>query len=658
MKYMIKSISDKITAVFIYLLLAELAVAMFLAIDCLADYRFYSGEGTSYAVGETMRVKTNSEFEYIEHFTELMLRGESYDDVYIRYNTENSNVVFEVVDLAGNLMLTNLRENETFDTQNEVFYVNTKPLFLYDESGNVTYGKMHVYLRDGLPANDSYHLANNLIRIADFIKYPILVLLVVFLLASIVDLGMIMASIGSRSGSREEEEEPDRFIDKIPFDLLIIIMIAIVSFVGVLIVLTSVAGIKQSNLVLWNAVILLLALIIASVLLLFSITLATRIKYGHVYRNTLIFKIIAGIRKKSGKKNEGYFKVPFTGKVLITIGLISLVEILVTLFFLFQYRTHESGTLSEFKFIYFAVFQLVVTFILSSLFFMMAVNLYHLRVSSKKLAHGNLDYSDDTTILFGDFREISNDFEFIKDDMIKAMEEKNKSAQLRNELIANISHDIKTPLTSIINYSDIVSSGGCSDEELKNYLGVISHQSQKLNDLLQSLIEVSKISTGQIQANFESLDIGLYLSQIIDEYSPALASKGLTPDISIPDESIMIMCDSSMLWRIFENLIGNAVKYAMPDTRVYFEVTKADDRATVSIKNVSAQKITLSPEELLQRFNRNDKSRSSGGNGLGLSIAKSFTEVQNGTFEIDVDGDLFKAVLTFDIAKDSAEEQK
>ncbi len=645
---MIKSLSDKITAILIFLLLAELAVAMFLAIDCLVDYRFYSGEGESYATEEAMRTKTGAEFENIEYYTALKLAGEDYRDVYTQYNTVNSNLVFMVYDEDGNIILTNLRDNDRFDPERDSFYSRVKPLNLCDESGKVTRGSTHIYLKKGLPANDSFHLAMTLIKVAGIIRYPLLALLVIFLLAAIIDLGMIMSGIGRRSPD-DTDDTPKRFIDRIPFDLMIIIMSAIVAFVVMLMVLTSVADIKKSNLVLWNAVILILTLVFSSVLLLFSITLATRIKYGHVYRNTLIFKIIAGIRKKAGKENGGYFKVPFTGKVLITISLISLMEILVTLYFLFDYRTHENELLSEFKFAYFAIFQIFVTFVLGSLFFMMAINLYHLRLSSKKLAHRNFDYTDDTTILFGDFREISNDFEFIKDDMIKAMEEKNKSALLRNELIANISHDIKTPLTSIINYSDIVSSGGCSDEELKNYLGVIGHQSQKLNDLLQSLIEVSKISTGQIEAQFESLDICLYLSQVIEEYSAQLEEKRLTPDISMPDESVIIRCDSSMLWRVFENLLNNVLKYAMKDTRVYFEIRKEEGRAVISIKNMSAQKIVLTPEELQQRFRRNDRSRSGGGNGLGLSIAKSFTEFQNGTFDIDVDGDLFKSVLTFEL---------
>ncbi|MBQ4243995.1 MAG: HAMP domain-containing histidine kinase [Clostridia bacterium] len=650
MKYMIKSLSDKITAIFIFLLLAELAVAMFLAIDCLADYRFYSDGGEAYAVEETLRVKTNPEFENIEYYTTLKLEGRDYSDVYTLYNRERSNIVFAVRSEEGGLILSNLLDNDNFNPDTDAEYKSVKPLNICTESGENAQGTITLYLRKGLPANDSFRLAMTLIKTANIVKYPLLVMLVIFLLAAIIDLGMIMSSIGRRSGD-STDDTPTRFIDRIPFDLMVIIMSAIVAFIVMLMVLTSVADIKKTNLVLWNAVILILSLVFSSVLLLFSITLATRIKYGHVYRNTLVFRIISGIRKKAGKKNDGYFKVPFIGKVIITISIMALLELMVTLFFMFNYRTHENELLSEFKFLYYAIFQVFVTVVLASLFFMMALNLYHLRVSSKKLAHRNFDYTDDTTILFGDFREISNDFEFIRDDMIKAMEEKNKSVQLRNELIANISHDIKTPLTSIINYADIVSSGGCDEEELKNYLGVISHQSEKLNDLLQSLIEVSKISTGQIEANFESLDIGLYLSQVIEEFAPAFDKKGLTADISTPDESVIISCDSSMLWRVFENLLNNIVKYAMPDTRVYFEIGKADGRAVISIKNMSAQKITLSAEELLQRFKRNDKSRSTGGNGLGLSIAKSFTEFQNGTFGIEIDGDLFKSILTFELSE-------
>ena len=653
MRYMIKSLSDKITAIFIYLLLSVLCVAMFLAIDCLIEYHFYAGDGIQYSTREAMRVKTNEEFDIIEHYTVLKLAGEDVSDLFTKYAESRSNILFLVCDETGNTLLTNMDNPAAYDPQTAFEFTNEKPLNICDSSGNIVRGTVSVHVRKGLPAKDSYRLAINLIKTANVIKYPILFVLFFFVIAMILVLGMLMSGISQRSKNDQDPNAvPERFIDKIPFDLMIIIMAAIIAIVGLLMILTSVADIKQNNLVLWNALFMILSLVVASVTLLFSLSLATRIKYGHVYRNTLVFKLIAGIRKRAGKANDGYFKVRFISKVLITIGLIFCMEIAVTLVFLLQYKIHQNGPLSEFHFPYFAIFQLFVISLIGSLFFAMALNLYHLRVRSSNLAHGNLkDIGNESTILFGDFREISNDFENIKDDMIKAMEEKNKSAQLRNELIANISHDIKTPLTSIINYADILSSGEGTEEEVKSYLDVIGRQSQKLSDLLQNLIEVSKISAGQLEIRPESLDIGLYLMQIIDEFSAAFAEKELTTQLDTPEEAVNVECDSTILWRVFENLLSNIQKYAMPGTRVYFSVTAQNGKAVIEIKNISAEQITLSPEELVMRFKRNDQSRSADGNGLGLSIVKSFTEVQNGTFDVEIDGDLFKTVITFPLAK-------
>lgn len=652
---MMKSLSDKITAVIVYLLLAELVVGLFLAIDCMAEYRFYTNDGGQFAREETMRVLSKDEFEIIENCIVKEVNEPGSSELESTYKEGNSNVEFAVFKSDGKLFLHSaeiegVTETDLSAKAGDYAYCSIKPFKVCDAGGNYVEGKIYFMLKNGLPAHDEFHRADSLINTANIIKYPILVLLAILVISSVLVLGIIMSSISRKSGEKDREA-PERFIDKIPLDLLILIMGAIIGFVAMLIVLTDVAGIKHNNLVLWNAIVLILTLVISSTLLLFSITLATRIKYGHVYRNTLIFKVIKGIRKKRGKENEGYFKVPFAGKMLITIILFLSLEIIVTLYFLFQYKLNESSPLSEFKFTYFAIFQLVVFCVIGALFFMISTNLYHLRISSKKLAKGVFDTSDDSEVLFGDFREISYNFEEIKDDMMKALEEKNKSAEMRNELIANISHDIKTPLTSIINYADIVSSGGCTEEELKNYLGVISHQSQKLNNLLQNLIEVSKLSSGTIYAKYESLDIGLYLSQILDEFLPLLSEKGLETELNIPEESVYIKCDSSLLWRVFENLINNIRNYAMPDSRVYIDVEKNEDNVSISLRNTSANKITMSAEELLQRFKRNDKSRSGSGNGLGLSIAKSFTEIQNGTFELFVDGDLFKTVLTFKLSK-------
>jgi signal transduction histidine kinase len=656
MKYMMKNLSDKITAIFLYLLLAEIVVALLLAIDCMVDYHFYAEDCDTYAIQETYRVKTGEDFEKMEHGLTMLLSGEDVSALLHSYSKATSNVVMIAQDANGNVLLDTSAQDGGFDPASGVAYSVYRPFTVCNADGQTTEGVIHLYLRAGLPARDSYHLAASLVNMANVVKYPILVLLALFILLSILVLGVIMSSV-SRKDGKNQSAAPERFIDKIPFDLLLMLMALIMAFVTLLIVLTSVADIKQTNLVLWNAVILLLAFIISAIMLLFVISLATRIKYGHVYRNTLIYKLIAAIRKKNpGKKDKGDFKVRFISKVLITIIALVTFEVLLTLIFLFQYKTHQNGPLSEFKFTYFAIVQLIVVSIIGSLFYMMIVNIHQLRVSSKKLAEGKLDETEDAAaVLFGDFKEISDDFVSIKGDILEAMQEKQRSAEMRNELIANISHDIKTPLTSIINYADLVSSGGCSEEELRNYLGVISHQSERLNDLLQSLIDVSKLSTGTVKATFESLDIGLYLSQVLEEFAPAFAEKQLEPEVVFPDQSLLVRCDSSMLWRVFQNLLQNICKYAMPQTRVYMEIEKRGEYAAVSFKNTSAQRITLSEEELIQRFRRNDKARTSSGNGLGISIAKQFTELQEGTFDLRVDGDLFKTELLFRLSEPAPE---
>ena len=459
-------------------------------------------------------------------------------------------------------------------------------------------------------------------------------------------LGLLMSSIG-RGGGKNDDDEPKRFIDKIPFDLVILIFMFVIAMISILIVLTSVAGIKENNLVLWNAVVLLLTLFISSSLLTFSVTLASRIKIGHVYKNTMIYKTIAGIRKKAGKGNDGYFKVPFVSKMLITVGSIMVLEVASLLYYLFKYRTSETGLLSDFNFVYFAVFQLVFVVLVSSIFVMMAINLYHVRVSGNRLASGDLSYTVDSHVLFGDFRQITANLEDIKDDMIRAMEEQNRSREMRNELITNISHDLKTPLTSIINYTDLISSGGCTEDEMKSYLEVLGRQSVRLEDLLKNLIEVSELSAGALEAKLETLDVALCLSQITEEFLPAFDEKGLVPQLNLPEDGANIICDGSMMLRVLENLFSNICRYALPGTRVYIDAERTGDRVAVSIRNTSRDKITLTADELTERFKRNDSSRSGGGSGLGLSIAKSFTLLQGGTFDITVDGDLFKTELTF-----------
>ena len=646
----LKKFSDKITVALTYIFVIEIAVAIALAINFMYDYHFFGSDSDTYPIQKAMSKISEQEYEEISKYLTLYFQSETPSglspeeqktlDYYVSdYSAENTNIVFKVEGRNGDIMF-NSDESFDYNDSDACCYKEKRTLNVFsEETGNIA-GRVTLCVRQDMTAHDNYYLALKLLNISMTLRYAVFVLLFILICVAAFLLGWLMYSVGKPKDAKKQF-----LIDRIPFDILVLIVIAFTAFALTLILLTSVPNIKETNIVLWNAIILIIEFFQSIVLLVFCISLASRIKSGSVLKNTIPYKIANKIRKKT-KQNEN-IKIPFIGKTLIAMGGALVFDLAIVFYFVYKYKTSETGLLSDFHFLFFAFSQVAFLFVFGSVFFLIAFNLNAMRENSKKIASGDYGSIPDSHIMFGDFRAINEDLIAIKDEMINALEEKNRSTEMRNELIANISHDLKTPLTSIINYSDIVSSGGCNEEELENYLGIIKNQSQKLNNLLQNLIEVSKVSTGTIEVNFESLDIVLYLTQIIDEFSHLFAEKNLTPVLDIPDESIFIECDGTMLWRVFENLINNICNYAMPDTRVFIDVRRKDNNVEISLKNTSANKITLTEEELVQRFKRNDKSRRTGGNGLGLSIAKSFTEVQRGKFELIIDGDLFKTVMTF-----------
>lgn len=240
--------------------------------------------------------------------------------------------------------------------------------------------------------------------------------------------------------------------------------------------------------------------------------------------------------------------------------------------------------------------------------------------------------------------DISNGFE-------NAVEQGVKSERLKTELITNVSHDIKTPLTSIINYVDLLKKENIENDKAKEYLEILDSKSQRLKRLIQDLVEASKASSGNIKLNLETLSISELINQSIGEFEDKFKEKGLDIVKSIPEEEIYIKADSRYMYRVIENLFENITKYALEKSRVYIDVIIDNKFVNIEIKNISKEKLNISEEELIQRFVRGEKSRTTEGNGLGLSISKSLTEIQNGEFKIVIDGDLFKAKLKFKIER-------
>lgn len=266
---------------------------------------------------------------------------------------------------------------------------------------------------------------------------------------------------------------------------------------------------------------------------------------------------------------------------------------------------------------------------------------------AKEMAEGNLDRKADTSKMFWVFRAHGEHLNQISDGMSKAVEARMKSEHLKTELITNVSHDIKTPLTSIINYVDLLQKDDMDEKTRQEYIEVLSRQSARLKKLIEDLVEASKASTGNIQINWAEIDANMLLEQAVAEYEDKLANAGLKVVFTRSEVPAVIRADGQHLWRVFDNLLANISKYAMPGTRVYASVIHETGSVRIEFKNISREALNVSSDELMERFVRGDSSRNTEGSGLGLSIANSLCTLMRADFKLSIDGDLFKAVIEF-----------
>lgn len=264
-----------------------------------------------------------------------------------------------------------------------------------------------------------------------------------------------------------------------------------------------------------------------------------------------------------------------------------------------------------------------------------------------RIRDGKSDTQLDLGHLHGSSRQLADAVNHIGEGIRKAVKTSMKDEQMKTDLITNVSHDIKTPLTSIINYVDLLKRLKIEEEPAKGYIDILDGKAQRLKQLTDDLVEASKLSSGNIELNKEKLDLAELINQSIGEFSERLDEKGLSLVFEKGDTPSFIFADSSRMWRVMENLFNNIGKYAMEGTRVYIDILNEQGRVRATVKNISKQKMSIRPEELTERFIRGDSSRSTEGSGLGLFIAQSLVQAQGGTFEIVIDGDLFKVMLSF-----------
>ncbi|MBQ4601004.1 MAG: HAMP domain-containing histidine kinase [Oscillospiraceae bacterium] len=266
--------------------------------------------------------------------------------------------------------------------------------------------------------------------------------------------------------------------------------------------------------------------------------------------------------------------------------------------------------------------------------------------SVKRMSKGDLGSKVDDRLMVGSFKDFSDHLNDLAGVATMAAQQQMKSERMKAELVTNVSHDIKTPLTSIINYVDLLQKAQ-TKEETEEYLEVLSRQSQRMKKLIDDLMEMSKASTGNLPVEITKVDAVEAVNQALGEFADKLSAAQLAPVFQPPEKPVLIRADGRLAWRVLSNLLSNAVKYALPGTRLYVDLVEVDAQVLISLKNISREPLNVSSEELMERFVRGDASRNTEGSGLGLNIAKSLMELQHGQLQLLIDGDLFKATLIF-----------
>ena len=496
-----------------------------------------------------------------------------------------------------------------------------------------------VVLSSQFNMNDAYALANWAADLAYALRYWVYAIIAAAALMVLACFVFLLCAAGHHPGT--DGVRPG-WGTKLPLDLLTA-AVALVLFLGIeMVVEANFGGIGVVLVVVLGPAIL------AGVFTGWCMSLALRIKLGGWWRNTVIYialrwawKVVKKLGGGLGNLGRGLTDllggIPLVGKtVLIFLGLCVLegLGILVSLGFFWSWGLLAFLWVVEKILLFLAVLAV-------------ALMCRKLLLGGRALAAGDLSYQVDTSRMALDFKSHGEDLNHIAQGMAAAVDQRMRSERMKTELITNVSHDIKTPLTSIINYADLIGQEPKDSDKIPEYAAVLTRQSERLKRLIEDLVEASKASTGNLEVNLAPCQPGVLLTQAAGEYEQKLKDAGLDLVTRQPETAVTILADGRRLWRVFDNLMNNICKYAQRGTRVYLTLEERDGQAVISFKNTSRAPLDIPAEELLERFVRGDAARTGEGNGLGLSIAKSLTELQQGTLDLTVDGDLFKVVLKF-----------
>ena len=421
--------------------------------------------------------------------------------------------------------------------------------------------------------------------------------------------------------------------DKIPFEI-----IGLISVLISLIPLMAGASFSDYDYNMTISFIFTTYLIIYVVLMFCLTTLIKRIKTKSFWKTTLVGKIYFWLRKKIKKIFTTLaYSTNITAKVIVYAAII----FIIAFFILIMFR--DSAIMIFLELILFG----------NVLYKIIKVLKDYSKIENKlkEMTQGNNQIELNTEEFVPELKNTAKYINHISEGVENAIQDRMKSERLKAELITNVSHDIKTPLTSIINYVDLLKNETIENEKAKEYIGILDNKSQRLKKLTEDLIEASKVSTGNVSLNMEKINIVELVNQAVGEFEDRFKKHNLNTIIDSTENEIYVMADSKYMYRVIENLFSNVAKYALENSRVYIDLKKFDKSVKIEIKNISKEKLNISADELMQRFVRGDKSRATEGSGLGISIAQNLTELQNGKFNLILDGDLFKIQIEFELYK-------
>ncbi len=566
-----------------------------------------------------------------------------YEDKNILYSIKNEYsgehiTNFENQDYVAAYTTTEFITRYASGEMSDIFYDDSDVRYDYDTNQYYFYAKNNIvykttqkaeftiYIPYDMQFTDRFFLMDKLINVGYRNRYTTIILGIISIALSIVVYSYLFISVGHRTDSADIRVA---MVNNIPADILSVIVFLI--YLGGILLFD-----RLGTLVTTVAVGLIILITLYFAALWYLLSVVVQAKTGVLFKHTflyLIFKVLAkfgGIIRHIYKNRTTIFKVLFVLSIFWMFTLVFMI-----------FNAYENDNL--------IIGFIVIGAIASIIVMLSAVAFQRVKQGGEKIVSGDLDSKIDTQYMFGDIKDFAESLNNINEGLQTAIDDKIKSERFRTELITNVSHDIKTPLTSIVNYVDLIKKEDCSNEKINQYIEVLDRQSNRLKKLIEDLVEASKASTGNLSVELAKCNLAVLINQAVGEFSEKLETKGLQVVQTIECEEIYIMADGKRLWRVFDNLLSNIYKYALSGTRVYIDLNKDRGKAIITFRNISEQPINISGEELTERFVRGDRSRNTEGSGLGLSIAKSLTELQNGSFEVCSDGDLFKVKISFDI---------